>query len=61
MSHSKSKRIKVLIVEPGKEPYPKEIPSKLESLQHQVGGLIQAPYPFEDPAAIIWNVESSKM
>ena len=57
MSHSKTKLIKVLIVEPGKDPYPKEIPNTLESLQHHVGGLIQALYPFEDAAAIICNDE----
>ena len=58
MSHSKNKTIKVLIVEPGKAPYPAEIPSGLESLQHQVGGLIQALYMYDDSdAAIICNDE----
>ena len=50
--------IRVLIVEPGKAPYPAEIPTGLSSLQQQVGGLIQALYPFEDPfAAVIANDE----
>ena len=30
--------ITVLVVEPDKKPYVKEIPSSLESLQHEVGG-----------------------
>ena len=55
MSHSKTKLIKVLIVEPGKDPYPKEIPNTLKSLQSQVGGLIQALYLSD--AAIICNDE----
>ena len=54
---STSKTIRVLIVEPNKQPYPAEIPSDLASLQHQVGGLIQALYPFEDSAAVICNDE----
>ena len=55
MSHFKTKLIKVLIVEPGKNPYPAEIPNTLESLQSQVGGLIQALYLSD--AAIICNDE----
>ena len=38
------KTIKVLIVKPGEAPYAAEIPSTLESLQGQAGGLIQALY-----------------
>lgn len=56
MSESQS-TIRVLIVEPCKVPYTAEIPLGLQSLQHQVGGLIQALYPFEDAAAIICNDE----
>ena len=47
----------VLVVEPKKEPYVKTIPSGLESLQHEVGGYIEAVYPFEDPVAVIVNEE----
>ena len=47
----------VLVVEPKKEPYVKTIPSGLESLQHEVGGDIEAVYPFEDPVALIVNEE----
>ena len=36
--------ITVLVVEPDKKPYVKEIPSSLESLQHEVGGDIEAVY-----------------
>lgn len=47
----------VLVVEPDKKPYVKEIPSGLESLQHEVGGSIQAVYPFAEPVAVICNEE----
>ncbi len=49
--------MKVLCVEPYKPPQEKEIDSGLESLQSEVGGWIQAVYPFEDPVAIICNEE----
>ena len=49
--------MKVLVVEPEKEPYVKEISSGLSSLQKEVGGFIEAIYPFEDPVAIICNEE----
>lgn len=49
--------ITVLVVEPDKKPYVKEIPSSLESLQHEVGGDIEAVYPFEEPVAIVCNEE----
>ena len=55
MSHSKTRTIRVLIVEPCKAPYVAEIPSGLESLQEKVGGLIQALYI--DDAALICNEE----
>lgn len=49
-------KITVLMVEPGKPPYPKEIDSGLSSLQHEVGGYIEATYPSSvDPVAIICN------
>ena len=49
--------MKVLVVKPEKEPYVKEISSGLSSLQKEVGGFIEAVYPFEDPVAIICNEE----
>ena len=48
-----NEKIRVLVVEPHKYPYSKEIDSGLASLQHEVGGDIQAVYPFEDEVAII--------
>ena len=52
---SNSKTIRVLIIEPCKAPYASEISSDLESLQSQVGGLIQALYI--DDVALICNEE----
>ena len=49
--------MQALIVEPQKEPYLKEIDSGLESLQREVGGYIEATYPYEEPVAIICNEE----
>ena len=51
-----AEKIKVLVVEPQKAPYMKEIDSSLESLQKEVGGYIEATYPWEDPVALIVNV-----
>ena len=48
----------VLVVEPGKVPYPKQIPDTLQSLQQEVGGYIQAVYPFRDPVCVICNEEA---
>ena len=50
--------MKVLIVEPGKHPYEKEIDSCLESLQKNVGGYIEAIYPFEDLVALVCDEEA---
>ena len=47
----------VLVVEPYKEPYEKDIEPGLESLQHEVGGDIECVYPFDDPVGIICNDE----
>lgn len=43
----------VLVVEPGKRPYTKEIPMGLKSLQREVGGYIEAVYPFPELVAIV--------
>ena len=51
------KTIQVLIVEPGKRPYIKEIDGSLASLQQEVGGYIQVVYPFDDPVGLICNEE----
>ena len=52
-----TKKMKVLIVEPRKEPFAAEIDSGLHSLQQIVGGTIQAVYPFIDEVAIIAHDE----
>ena len=49
--------MKVLRVEQYKPPFVKEIDPGLESLQHEVGGWIEATYPFEDDVAVICNEE----
>ena len=53
-----NEKINVLVVEPEKKPYMKEISSGLSSLQHEVGGYIQAVYPYEEPVAIICDEEA---
>lgn len=50
-------KITVLMLEPMKKPYVKEIEHTLENLQKEVGGSIEAVYPFEDRVAIICNDE----
>nr|WP_239458369.1 DUF3846 domain-containing protein [Faecalicoccus pleomorphus] len=47
----------VLVVEPRKEPYLKEIDLGLHSLQAEVGGDIAASYPFSDPVGLVCNDE----
>jgi len=51
-------KITVLVIEPERKPYVKEIYNTLESLQHEVGGFIQAVYPWEERAALICDEES---
>lgn len=53
-----NEKINVLVVEPEKKPYAKEISSGLSSLQHEIGGYIQAVYPYEEPVAIICDEEA---
>lgn len=47
----------VLIVEPEKSPRMANISGDLESLQKEVGGYIEAVYPYDDPVAIVCNEE----
>ena len=49
-------KITVLVVEPLKKAYTKEI-CGLEEMQQLVGGYIQAVYPFEEPVALVMNEE----
>ena len=51
------KKITVLVVEPEKAPYTKAIDTGLKSLQKEVGGYIEAIYPWADPVAVICNEE----
>lgn len=46
----------ILMVEPGKTPYPAQMEGSLEAMQAAVGGLIQALYPFDDSVALVCNV-----
>ena len=55
--HAAPEKITVLVVEPRKEPYVKEIDPGLHSLQAEVGGDIGATYPFSDPVALVCNDE----
>ena len=47
----------ILMVEPGKTPYPAQMEDSLEVMQAAVGGLIQALYPFDDSVALVCNDE----
>ena len=47
----------VVKLSPGKRAEVLDIPHTLEAMQQQVGGYIEAIYPFEDAAAIICNEE----
>ena len=50
--------MKILVIEPMKEPYVKEIDGELKTMQNIVGGIIQAIYPFDHPEiALICNDE----
>ena len=53
-----SDTINVLVVEPGRKPYAKEIGSDLDSLQKAVNAdIIQSVYPYEEPVALICDDE----
>ncbi len=55
--HTAPEKLTVLVVEPMKEPYVKEIDPGLHSLQAEVGGDIAASYPFDDPVGLVLNDE----
>ena len=50
-------KIKVVIVEPGKEAEIREIDATLETYQAMVGGYIECIYPFDDPVGLVCNEE----
>ena len=45
--------MRILVVEPTKDPYVKEIDGSLASMQAIVGGFIQAVEPFDDPNVLL--------
>ena len=51
----------ILVVDPKKRPYTKEINGTLEEMQELVGGLIQVVYPFEERVALVCNDEGKLM
>lgn len=53
--------ITVLVIEPEKAPYVKNISSGLASLQHEVGGHIEAVYPWEDDHCCVLCDEEAKL
>lgn len=53
----KEKKIKVVMLESGKEAYVTELDNSLKSMQQIVGGLIEAVYPFEEEVCIICSDE----
>lgn len=55
--HTAPEKMTVLVVEPRKEPYLKEIDPGLHALQAEVGGDIAASYPFSDPVGLVCNDE----
>ena len=55
------KDITVLVIEPEKTPYVKTLPSGLASLQQEVGGYIQAIFPWEDDHCCIVCDEEAKL
>ena len=55
--HAAPEKLTVLVVEPRKEPYLKEIDPGLHSLRAEVGGDIAASYPFSDPVGLVCNDE----
>ena len=53
VSEMQEEMMTVLVVEPMKAPYVKNIPNELEHLQQAVGGDIEMTYPFDDKVGIL--------
>lgn len=53
--------MKVLMVEPEKKPYVKELAGDLQSMQKAVEGLIECVYPYMDPVGIVCNEEGKML
>ena len=59
---SEHEKINVVVVEPLRQPYKKEISNTLQELQEKVGGHIEIVMPFEDMnACLICNEEGKLM
>ena len=55
------KRMRILVVEPTKDPYVKEIDGSLKSMQAIVNGYIQTVEPFDDPNILLVCNEDGKV
>ena len=55
--HGEPEKMTVLVVEPLKEPYVKQIAPGYKSMQAEVDGAFQAIYPYDDPVALVCNDE----
>ena len=53
-----TEKLKVLVIDPMKKPYVKEIDSSLESLQHEVDGYIQVVYPWAEMCGLVCDDEA---
>ena len=51
------KKMKVIVLEPMKEAYVKEIENSLSSMQEVIGGYIQGIYPFVEEVCLVVNEE----
>lgn len=49
--------MRILIVEPGKQPRRADIPHTLKDMQRTVGGYIEIIRPFDDPVALVCDEE----
>ena len=51
------KKMKVIVLEPRKEAYVKEVENSLSGMQEVVGGYIQGIYPFVEEICLVVNEE----
>ena len=58
---SESRKMEVLLVQPGMYPQKATIGTELKDFQDAVGGTIAASYPFDDPVAIVYNDDGKLM
>jgi len=54
----KEQTITILRIAPGKSPETVSIPNTLESLQSEVGGMIEAIYPFSEEVCLLCHGEA---